>query len=203
VTAFDNSNTGYVLVVDEHDESRTLTVDVLTEAGYATRQTASGKEAIAIARRERPRVVALEVCLREICGYEVCGALRAEFGNELPVMFVSGTRTEWFDRVAGLLIGADDYLVKPFAPGELVARVGALARRGDPTAVARTSKLTRRELEVLNVLAEGLSKAGIAGRLSISEKTVATHVQNIFAKLGVQNRVQAAALAQREELAIR
>jgi DNA-binding NarL/FixJ family response regulator len=203
VTAFHNSNTGYVLVVDEEDESRTLTVDVLTEAGYATRQTASGKEAIAIARRERPRVVALEVCLGEICGYEVCGALRAEFGNELPVMFVSGARTEWFDRVAGLLIGADDYLVKPFAPGELVARVAALARRADPTAVARTSKLTRRELEVLNVLAEGLSKAGIAGRLSISEKTVGTHVQNIFAKLGVQNRVQAAALAQREDLAVR
>src|SRR6185503_10903081 len=136
-----------------------LTVEVLTRVGYAAIPAASGEEALKLARRQHPRVVVLEICLGEICGYEVCRTLRAEFGHDLSIIFLSATRTESFDRVAGLLIGADDYLVKPFAPDELVARVEALVRRGGPTqSVGGPSGLTRREQEVLAVLAEGLTR---------------------------------------------
>jgi DNA-binding response OmpR family regulator len=68
------------------------------------------EQAIEMAQRERPRVVVLEVCLPGICGYEVCRELREVFGEGLSIVFVSGTRREPHDRVAGLLLGADDYL---------------------------------------------------------------------------------------------
>jgi DNA-binding response OmpR family regulator len=71
----------------------------------------------------------LDVALPGVTGYDVCRTLREEFGEELPIIFVSDERTEPLDRVAGLLMGADDYVVEPFAPAELVARVmRALAR---------------------------------------------------------------------------
>jgi two-component system nitrate/nitrite response regulator NarL len=117
----------------------------------------------------------------------------------LPIVFVSGTRTESGDRVAGLLVGGDDYLVKPFDPNELLARV----RRLLPPRLAggeTTRKLTRRELDVLSLLVEGLSQSEIAEKLFISPKTVGKHIEHILAKLGVHSRAQAVALAVRDEL---
>src|SRR6266849_1295009 len=83
----------------------------------------SGNDVIDAARLELPRLVILEVTLPALSGYEVCHQLREEFGEGLPIILVSGERTEPFDRVAGILIGADHYIVKPFAPDELLARV--------------------------------------------------------------------------------
>jgi DNA-binding NarL/FixJ family response regulator len=134
-----------------------------------------------------------------VSGYEVCRELKDEFGETLPIVFVSGTRTEPGDRVAGLLVGGDDYLVKPFDPNELLARV----RRLLPPRLARgetTRKLTRRELDVLSLLVEGLSQPEIANRLFISPKTVGKHIEHILSKLGVHNRAQAVARAVRDEL---
>jgi DNA-binding response OmpR family regulator len=62
-------------------------------------------------------------------GYEICRRLRDRYGDAVPVLFVSGERTEAVDRLAGLLLGGDDYLVKPFEPDELLARVTSLLRR--------------------------------------------------------------------------
>jgi DNA-binding NarL/FixJ family response regulator len=140
--------------------------------------------------------VVLEVCLSDISGYEVCRSLREEFGDELPIIFVSAARTESFDRVAGLLVGADDYLPKPFAADALLARVRRLGRQA-ATPPETTSSLTKRELEVLRWLAEGLSQSEIADRMFISEKTIETHIHHILTKLGARNRAQAVALAYR------
>jgi DNA-binding NarL/FixJ family response regulator len=142
----------------------------------------------------------LEVALPGLSGYEVCHQLRNEFGDALPIVFLSGDRTEPFDRVAGLLIGADDYLVKPFALDELLARVRRLARRTAPVPPAVASKLTNREMEVLRLLADGLDQDEIARQLFITRKTVGTHIENTMRKLGVRNRAQAVALAYREDL---
>jgi DNA-binding NarL/FixJ family response regulator len=132
-------------------------------------------------------------------GYEVCRALRRSFGPELPIVFLSGVRTESYDRVAGLLVGADDYLVKPYAGDELLVRVRRLLPRSSgPTNGGKT--LTKREEEVLGLLAEGLAQDAIANRLSISTKTVGTHIEHILSKLGVHSRAQAVALAYRDEL---
>ena len=189
-----------VLVVDDDPETCTGLAAPLERAGYATVCAASGEEALDLARREPPALAVVEVCLSGISGYEVCRQLRATFGDALPIVFVSGKRGESYDRVAGLLIGADEYLVKPVAPDELVIRIERLLRRRAPVAPPVAAKLTGRELEVLSLLAEGLHAADIAARLVISPKTVSTHIDRILAKLGVRSRAQAVALAYRREL---
>jgi len=173
-------------------------------AGYSTVEAESGEEALDAAREERPGLVLLEVALPGISGYEVCSQLRERFGEQLPVVVVSGTRTESYDRAAGLLIGADDYMVKPFLPDELVARVRRLLIRkaGDSKdrESGRISSLTEREQQVLRLLAEGTPPKAIAAELFISPKTVAMHLQHILVKLDVHSRAEAVALAYREGL---
>jgi DNA-binding NarL/FixJ family response regulator len=171
---------------------------VLKRVGYTTHAAETGEEALAAAKREQPALVILEVILPGVSGFEVCRELKDEFGEALPIVFVSGTRTEPGDRVAGLLVGGDDYLVKPFDPNELLARVRRLLPA--PLANGRTArKLTRRELDVISLLVEGLSQPQIAEKLFISPKTVGKHIEHILAKLGVHSRAQAVALAVRDE----
>ena len=155
---------------------------------------------MAIARNELPRIVIVEVALPGLCGYEVCHQLRAEFGDGLPIVFVSGDRTEPFDVVAALLLGADDYLAKPIATDVLLARLRRLDRRRVPVVPRVAAKLSKREMEVLRLLAEGFEQNDIARELYISRKTVGTHIEHILRKLGVRSRAQAVALAYREEL---
>lgn len=187
---------GRILIVDGDPSWRTLIADLLGQAGYATAEATSGKEALAAARRERPRLVLLEVCLSGVSGYEVCRELRDEFGEGLPIVFMSGERVDAIDRTAGLLVGGDDYLVKPLVPDELLARVRRLLSRARQATVA--SGLTGRELEVLRFLADGFSQKRIAEELVLSPKTVGTHIERILRKLGVHSQSQAVGLAYRE-----
>lgn len=194
-----------VLVVDDDSNFRTLVTELLERAGFSTIEAGTGSEALALAVERRPILVVLDVVLPESNGYAVCNELRLKLGNRLPIMFVSGERCYPFDRVAGLLIGADDYLVKPFDPDEFVARVTRMIERVSPRepAGAESSvqyKLTAREAEVLTLLVEGLNQASIAERLYVSPKTVGTHIQRILGKLGVSSRAQAVSLALRERL---
>jgi DNA-binding NarL/FixJ family response regulator len=186
------------LIADEDPTSREQLARVLEAAGYEIMQVASGEEVLEAVREVRPSIVLLEIPLGGLSGYEVCRALRADV-SEMPIVFVSGSRTESYDRVAGLLVGADDYIVKPYAPDELLTRVRHLVRRSQPLTPAVTSRLTKREREVLRLLAQGLRQDDIAERLFISRKTVGTHVANILRKLGVRSQTQAVAVAFREE----
>lgn len=194
------SRSGTILIADDDPETRALVAGVLQKAGYDTAEADSGDEAIEVARRELPRLVILEVNLPAFSGYEVCHQLREEYGAGLPIVLISGERTESFDCVAGILIGADDYVVKPFAPDELLARVRRLVRSTTPIAPIVASKLTPRETEVLSLLADGREPAQIATQLFISRRTVGTHLENIMRKLGVRTRTQAVALAYRDDL---
>jgi DNA-binding NarL/FixJ family response regulator len=184
-----------VLVVDPDDRSRTQVSQLLRRAGYDTVQARTGEDALHAALERRPSLVLLEVVLPSTTGYEVCRDLREEFGAELPIVFISGARTEALDRVAGLLLGADDYIVKPFNPSELIARVKRLTDRSAPRELPPSSSLTTRELEVLKLLVAGLMQPEIARRLHISPKTVGKHIEHILAKLGVHSRTQAVAYA--------
>jgi DNA-binding NarL/FixJ family response regulator len=190
----------WILIVDDDPESCAVLSEVLERVGHATRCVGTGEEALVATRGETPSLVVLDVCLPGISGYEVCRELRDRFGDDLPIVFVSSARTESYDRVAGLLVGGDEYLVKPVAPDELVIRVARLIRRSVPLSSAVTAKLTRREVEVLRLLTLGLSGKEVAERLVLSQKTVNTHVEHILEKLGVQNRAQAVALAVRRDL---
>jgi DNA-binding NarL/FixJ family response regulator len=185
---------GPILVVDGDEAFRMLVTTVLSNVGYATREASTGDEGLRTARRERPSMVVLEVCLEGVSGYEVCREIRDEFGDGLPVVFVSANRSESHDRVAGFLVGGDDFLVKPFALDEFVARVRRLLERARARPVLE-SALTGREVQILSLVAEGLGRDEIARRLFISPRTVGTHVERIFKKLGVHTRAQAVSFA--------
>ena len=190
-------NRGCIFVVDDDDCFRAFLCSALERADLTPRAFAHGNDALDAAASERPALALLDVNLPAISGYEICRALKARH-PDLPVVFVSGERTESFDRVAGLLLGADDYLSKPVAEDELVIRVrGLLARstRGRPN-----GGLTPRELEVLRLLAVGQDQAEIAAELVISPNTVGTHIEHILTKLDVHSRAEAVAVAYRSEL---
>ncbi|HEY3070015.1 MAG TPA: response regulator transcription factor [Gaiellaceae bacterium] len=185
--------------MDDDRQDRLLIARVLKRAGYTTYEAETGEEALAAAKRERPALVIVEALLPGVSGYEVCRELQDEFGETLPIVFVSGNRTEPGDRVAGLLVGGADYLVKPFDPNELLARVRRLLP-APLTDGGTAHKLTPREVRVLSLLVDGLSQPEIAEKLFISPKTVGKHLEHILAKLGVHSRAQAVALAARDGL---
>ena len=188
-----------ILIADSDRQSCMLISHVLNRPGYTTYLAKTGEEALAAAKRERPVLVIVEPLLPGVSGYEVCRELKDEFGETLPIIFVSRDRTEPGDRVAGLLVGGNDYLVKPLDPNELLARVRRLlssALAGERTA----RELTRRELDVLSLLVEGLSQPEIAAKLFVTPKTVGKHIEHILAKLAVHSRAQAIAVAVRDDL---
>jgi len=198
-----------VLVVDNDALFRASVREPLQRAGFDVLEADDGEGALDAAARRKPELVLLDVCLPRASGYEVCRELRDRFGDALGIIFMSGERIESMDRVSGLLLGADDYVVKPFDPDELLARVRTVLRRvsrpsvgsnGNGNAIGSSSadtELTPRELEVLQLLAEGLTQPQIAGQLVISPRTVGTHIQNLLGKLDVHSRAQAVALAHR------
>jgi DNA-binding NarL/FixJ family response regulator len=189
-----------VLIVDPDGTSRAGLASALERAGYATKQASTGHEALEAAAAARPAVAILETHLPGVSGYETCRELRERHGDDLPIIFISASRTEESDQIAGLLLGADDYFAKPVPTDRLLARIRRLIgrRRTIPAGVA--AALTAREREVLSLLADGLEQDEIATRLFVSPRTVAKHIERILGKLGVQSRAQAVALAFREEL---
>jgi len=204
-----------VLVVDNDPVFRAFVREPLERAGFDVFEADDGEAALDAASRRQPELVLLDVCLPRASGYEVCRELRDRFGDALGIIFISGERIDSIDRVSGLLLGADDYVVKPFDPDELLARVRTVLRRvsrpsvgsnGNGSAIGSGSadaELTPRELEVLQLLAEGLTQPEIAGQLVISPRTVGTHIQNLLGKLDVHSRAQAVALAHKMGLVSR
>ncbi|MFW6775065.1 response regulator transcription factor [Nocardioides sp. CPCC 205120] len=128
-----------VLVVDDDEDIRFLVVTVLEEAGYTVLEAATGAEAVEVVRREQPDLVTLDLGLPDIDGMETCRRLRA-FSDAFVIMLTG--RTDESDRLAGLDVGADDYMVKPFSPRELRARVGAFLRRSRPAVAATPAGTT-------------------------------------------------------------
>ena len=188
-----------ILIIEDDAAARELIQVVLADAGFRCLGAGDGEEGLRLARSAPPAVAIVDVHLPGISGYEVCRGLREAHGLGLLIIFLSGERTESFDRVAGLLLGADDYLTKPFATDELVARVRCLLRR-QPVGRASAFNLTVREAEILSLLAQGMQQDAIGNHLRIRAKTVGTHIEHLLMKLGVQSRTQAVALAYREGL---
>jgi DNA-binding NarL/FixJ family response regulator len=190
-----------VLIADNDDSARILLSRILRNAGYEPLEAAGGEEALDLARLHNPAAAVLEIPLDVLSGYEVCSALKVEFGAGFPVIFLTGSRTEPYDRVGGLLLGADDYMTKPYVPGELLVRLrNLLHRRADAKAARFSHRLTRREHEVLALMAEGLQQRDMAHRLVVSPKTIASHVENVLRKLGAHSQAQAIAIAYQHEL---
>lgn len=200
---------GTILVVDHDDATRTAAVSVAERLGYLTRADEDAESVLARLDEEPPVLAIVEVELTGASGLELLCELHEAYGADLPVILVSAERTAPLDRVAGLLLGADDYVSKPFDEGELLARARrSLSRAGAPIGDANGNglhdggiALSPRELEILTLLSHGYGQLEIARTLVVSPKTIGTHIQHILSKLGVHSRAQAVAEAYRLGLA--
>lgn len=117
---------GTVLIIEDDNKTASLISLYLQREGFETRISSNGAEALDVVRQVSPLAVILDLMLPGLDGWEVCRRVR-EF-SDVPILMLTA-RGEEFDRVLGLTIGADDYVVKPFSPRELVARMKALLRR--------------------------------------------------------------------------
>ena len=197
---------GRVLVVDDQKPIVETCRLYLEHAGFDVVVAFNGEQALAEARDARPDLVVLDLLLPRIDGREVCRRLRAE-GVTVPIVMLTALATE-DDRVAGLELGADDYLVKPFSPRELVARGRAILRRAPAAAGGvvrfegleldraahvlrvggRVVELTPREWALLDALAaqpfRAFTRAELLERAfgdeaGVLERTVDAHVMNL------------------------
>ena len=136
-----------VLVVDDDPHIRQLLVFALEKAGLGAREASDGEAALVSVAQARPDLVILDINMPRLDGLEVCRRLRAQ--GELPILFLS-SRDDEIDRILGIELGADDYVVKPFSPREVVARVQAILRRarGPATAPASTAAVVQGKLRL-------------------------------------------------------
>ena len=117
----------HVLVVDNNDQIRRYLNELLSNEGFVTSQAASGQECLSLYGESKPDFICLDIVMPDMSGYDVCKAIR-KTDDITPIIFIS-TKSEPLDKVMGLEIGGDDYIIKPFDNHEVVARIRAVARR--------------------------------------------------------------------------
>ena len=118
-----------VLVVDDEPDIVALVAYHLAKSGYTVSTATNGPEGLAVARRDKPAIIILDLMLPGLSGLEVMEELRADGATSGIAVLMLTARREESDRIKGLTVGADDYLTKPFSPQELVLRIGAILRR--------------------------------------------------------------------------
>jgi two-component system OmpR family response regulator len=154
-----------LLLVDDEDNLRSMLQAALRHNGFDVVSVATGRSALDAVGEHRPDLVVLDVMLPDLDGFDVCRRLRAD-GHTTPVLFLTA-RDDTADKVQGLTLGGDDYLVKPFSLDELVARVNAVLRR---TGAAREQgDLLRCADLALDVDAHRVTRAGEEVALSPTE----------------------------------
>jgi DNA-binding response OmpR family regulator len=199
-----------ILVVDDELKIARLVRDYLSEAGFDVTLASTGPAAVAAVRSDRPDLVVLDLGLPGMDGYDVTRAIRS--GSAIPIIMLTA-RSEETDRIVGLELGADDYVVKPFSPRELVARVKAVLRRTGGEVATETLRagdlvislphrtverdgerieLTTSEFELLRVLASSPGRVFTRGQLLDSirgvsfesyERAIDAHIKNLRKKL--------------------
>ncbi len=145
-----------VLIIEDDHHTAALVALYLEREGFRVLTAGDGRTGLALAERHRPDMVILDLMLPKMDGWEVCRRLR-KF-SDVPVIMLTA-RGEEIDRVAGLTLGADDYIVKPFSPREMVARVKAVLRRSSPSSTARDKVLESADVQ-LNLEKRRLSVRG-------------------------------------------
>lgn len=206
-----------ILIVDDDITLRTALIRYLQNRGYSVQEATSGTQALSLFEQNPPDVVVSDVVMPEMDGLEFCRRLRATRSGQLvPFIFLS-SRKDVEDRVQGHQMGADDYLVKPFDPKELVAKIEAQLERSrrihaeiirlmqqshadsSGTAQAKAEApapplqplpLTPAEEKVFWEVIQGFTNKQIGDRLFVSPRTVQTHLSNILSKLHLESRSQ-------------
>ncbi len=209
-----------VLIVDDDPDIYRLLSYNLSQAGFQVATAETGRIALDAVQKQAPDLIILDVMLPDIDGLEVCRTLRQrDHSRRIPIIMLTA-RTEEIDRVVGFELGADDYVMKPFSPRELVLRVKSIFRRmsDDRSDVLRVGKiqlfpqrrqinvgnraiiLTAKEFDLLEELMRG--RGNVLTRESLMDKvwgyhgeatsrTLDTHVRRLREKLGDEgNRVE-------------
>ena len=135
-----------ILIADDNEDITDILSNYIEREGYEAVVAKDGEQALELFESEEPVLVLLDIMMPKIDGYEVCRAIRRKSG--VPIILVTA-RGEDFERVMGLDIGADDYIVKPFSPNEVMARVRAVLRRAPET---RTVVQNDKILEISNLV---------------------------------------------------
>ena len=198
-----------ILLIDDDARMRRQMGALLAAEGYAIVEARHGREGVELAKREKPALVLCDITMPEMNGHRVLEALRADPATaHLPFVFLTGWG-EHEDLRTGMNLGADDYLVKPVEPADLITAVEARLRRrkqagvgrsatvadATPAALAPALGLTPREAELLSWVVQGKTNPEIGIILGIQLSTVKKHLESIFGKLGVENRTAAVTLA--------
>ncbi len=204
------SETANVLLVDDNPK---YLKDALPYYGYNVRVAIDGLQALEILTGEDTKydIILLDVMMPNLDGWATLKAIRKHASTKyIPVIMLTAVSDEQ-KVVAGLKIGADDYITKPFVLPNLLARMEAVLRRNEWAKEATSAKrslksdsplktLTNREREVLSLAAKGASNKDIAEKLVLREVTVKSHLNSIFKKLNVTSRTQAVLLAMQTDL---
>jgi len=154
-----------ILIAEDDRNTSALVATYLQREGFATLVAYDGEEALQLARTESPGFIILDIMLPEVDGWEICRRLR-KF-SDVPILMLTA-REEEIDRVMGLSLGADDYVVKPFSPRELVERVKAILRRVRPTPARENRAMVHGGL-ALDPEKHKVSVGGAAINLTVSE----------------------------------
>lgn len=204
-----------ILVVDDDTILRMALTRYLEKRGYLVQDVGTALEALTVFEQDPPDLVVSDVMMPEMDGLEFCRRLRATRSGQLvPFIFLS-SKGEVEDRVQGHSMGADDYLIKPFEPRELLAKIEAQLERSrrihseivrliqnlaantisSPEVPATTAPpgplpLTPAEEKVFWEVIQGYTNKQIGDRLFVSPRTVQTHLSNILSKLQLENRSQ-------------
>jgi two-component system OmpR family response regulator len=179
-----------VLVVDDDPHIRQLLVFALGKAGLDTVEAGDGEAALAAVAEHAPDLVVLDINMPRMDGLEVCRRIRAS--GDLPVLFLS-SRDDEIDRVVGIELGADDYVVKPFSPREVVARVQAVLRRTGARAPAVAGPAIRHGRLLLDLDGWRAEWAGEAVALTLTEfsilRTLAAMPAKVFSRDAIIDRL--------------
>lgn len=173
-----------ILIVDDDPHIRQLLVFAFGKAGLETVEAGDGEEALAAVARQRPSLIVLDINMPRMDGLEVCRRLRA--AGDVPILFLS-SRDDEIDRVLGIELGGDDYVVKPFSPREVVARSMAILRRtaATPPPVENVAKLDYGGLSI-DADAWSASWQGVEVPLTVTEftilRTLASMPSRIFSR---------------------
>ena len=139
---------GTILIVEDEGDIADLVKYHLEKAGLSARTVSDGRQALELIVREHPDLIILDLLLPGLEGLEVCRRLRGSSSTQdIPIIILTA-RVEEVDRIVGLELGADDYVIKPFSPRELVARVKAVLRRATATEQPSTTPVTMGRLRL-------------------------------------------------------
>lgn len=196
-----------LLLIDDDPNLILLVKDYLEFRGYEVVTAENGREALEVLEQQTPDMIICDVMMPEMDGYSLVSTIRSDPKTSwIPVLFLSA-KGQSQDRVKGLNIGADVYMVKPFEPEELVAQVESslkqasrLIQHKDPKGGESSPKmqvpfdveLTPTELRVVQFVARGMANREIAGELNVSQRTIESHVSNMLGKTGLHNRTELA-----------